>query len=441
MRFPGKHRNYASLFLPATLYDYQRQMGDGRTSSLLMACCLWTARTFPEAQLRVQVTRPGETPDFVPNHKMELLVEEPNPYYTGVSMLMAGIVDLIADGNWYTVKVRNLLGEPVELWYVPSWMIEPAWDESSSTSYISHYSYKPRQGESAYKLPPEDVIHVRYGLDPQNTRKGLAPVKALLREMYTDEEAANFTASLLRNLGVPGVILSPSDSEAEASPEDLEEVKKTFMAKFGGDKRGEPLALRTKTDVKVLSFSPQQMDLRGLRRIPEERVTAVIGVPAIVVGFGAGLDRSTFANFKEAREAAFESMLAPLQRLVAAEFTRSLLRDFTANREERAVFDLSQVRILQEDENHRWERYGTAYEKGGLTRAEYRAAVGLHFDDTDEVYVVRRSTLLLPQGQDQSATTIELARKPKPASAPTNGNGSGKTADLHDTKELVLHGH
>lgn len=412
MRFPARYRSGASFLLPQTEFDYARAVGDGRGSSLIMTCALWAGRTFPEAPLRVQETRPGESPSFLPTHPMEALVESPNPFYSGVVLWMASIMDFVISGNFYWIKVRSSLGEPVQLWYIPSFMIEPQRNDKDRTVYISHYAYRPNLDEQPIKIPVEDVVHVRMGIDPNNPIKGVSPVTTLLREVFTDNEAANFAAALLKNLGIPGVILSPADSEAEASDDDLAEVKETFMRRFGGDNRGEPMVLKTKTDVKVLSWSPQQLDLRALRRIPEERVSAIMGIPAIVAGFGAGLDRSTFANFKEAREAAFESMIAPNQRLVAAEVTRSLLRDFDRMPARRAAFDNSNVRILEEDENHRWDRYRGAYEGGGITRAEYRTAIGLHHDMFDEVYVVRRSHILIPINADGSAITIGLATKP-----------------------------
>jgi hypothetical protein len=81
-----------------------------------------------------------------------------------------------------------------------------------------------------------------------------------------------------------------------------------------------------KTKVEQFGFSPEQLLLRELRRIPEERVTAVLGVPAIVAGLGAGLDRSTFTNMAEAREAAYESGIIPTQRIIAEDIRFQLLR-------------------------------------------------------------------------------------------------------------------
>jgi hypothetical protein len=79
-------------------------------------------------------------------------------------------------------------------------------------------------------------------------------------------------------------------------------------------------------------------------------VTAVLGIPAIVAGLGAGLDRSTFTNMAEAREAAYEAGLIPMQRILGEDIRFQLLADFGDDPFAfRFGFDLSKVRVLQED--------------------------------------------------------------------------------------------
>jgi hypothetical protein len=135
--------------------------------------------------------------------------------------------------------------------------------------------------------------------------------------------------------------------------------------------------MRGPTDVKVLGFNPQQMDTKTARRVPEERVSAIFGIPAVVVGLGAGLDRSTFANFAEAREAAYESNVIPSQRLLAAELRTQLLPDFGDVTKLHIGFDLRKVRVLQADENELHQRAREDLKAGGVTVNEFRKMIGL----------------------------------------------------------------
>ena len=78
-------------------------------------------------------------------------------------------------------------------------------------------------------------------------------------------------------------------------------------------------------NVEIVSFSPDQMKLAELRRIPEERVSAVLGVPAVLAGLGAGLDSATYSNTKELREFFTESKIVPMWNMVAQEIDSSIV--------------------------------------------------------------------------------------------------------------------
>jgi len=227
---------------------------------------------------------------------------------------------------------------------------------------------------------------------------------SLFREIFTDDEAANFTASLLANFGVPGVIIAPA--AMNGSPFqleiDAESIKEEYMRGFGGDKRGEPMVLTAPTDIKVLSFSPQQMDVKSLRRVPEERVTAVLGLNAMVVGLGAGLEHSTFSNYAESREAAYENNIMPTQRLMSAELKHQLLSDYVAEgelRQWRVGFDHTQVRALQDDQTALYARANLAVAGGWATVAEARQSVGMKTDETHDVYLRTSGMTVVPKDE------------------------------------------
>lgn len=422
-------RTLGTLLLPSTEFDYRRAVGDGKGSSIVMACVLWAARVFPEAPARVREIDPDGQARVRPNHRMQRLLERPNPFYSGIVMWMATLIDFLISGNAYWLKVRNPMGEVIQLWYTPQSMIAPKSDDKRPHIYITHYEYRPSPAMAKpIELRVDDVVHFRYGIDEYDTRKGLSPLASLFREIFTDNEAANFSASLLKNLGVPGVILSPGGDELEASGDDLEEVKETFRRSFNGDNRGEPIVMRTKTDVKVLSFSPQQMDLRTLRRLPEERVTAVLGIAAVVVGFGAGLDRSTFANFSEAREAAFETFVNPLYRLMAADLTLQLLPEFESmlltedangnlvpkqlgegDATIEAYFDTSDLLSLQEFKSRKSKFLTEQWERGLIQRSEARRDLGRPVNDAvDNVYRIDKNTLEVPADKGAVAYLDEM---------------------------------
>lgn len=399
-----------------TLINYQSEVGDPMRNSAVAASVGWIARNFPEAPVRIRLLSAGSGDDAYVQPAatgagyMLRLLERPNQVYSGVLQWMATIVDFMA-GNAYWIKVRDGIDRPAALWWVPRVLIEPRWPENDPTVFISHYEY--RVNGTIYRIAPRDVVHFRNGIDPMNPRKGLSPFGSLLREIFTDDEAASFTAQLLRNLGVPGVVIAPSSGSGPMKT-DPETIKAAYMDKFGGDRRGEPMVLTSPTDVKVLSWSPDQLSLKTLRRIPEERITAVLGIPAIVAGLGAGLDRSTFTNAGEANVSAYTQGVIPLHRLIAAELEVQLLTDFAdLDRDPLDVdFDWTKSTAMAAATDAIWKRYLDAMKVGGVTRAEFKRATGQHVDATDNVYVIPNNYIVVPAGGTQSPSGLPSVTRP-----------------------------
>jgi HK97 family phage portal protein len=429
MRFSTYGSYLSGLFLPRTNFDYAREIGDGSRSNIVQAVVGWIARTFPEARVIIVREQDDGTRERQVGHRLPRLLERPNPYYSGTLLWMATISDWSITGNGYWIKER-VRGGPLDgmverLWWAPSWTMEPHWPDDGKT-FIDYYEYKPSGEYEGAKISPEDVVHFRYGLDATNTRKGCSPLRSLMREIFTDEEAANFTAALMKNLGVPGIVVSP---EVPVSIEQAQESKQTIMERFTGDKRGEPWVMTGPTKVQVLSFSPEQMLLRDLRRVPEERVTAVYGVAAVVVGLGAGLDRATFTNFAEAREAATEGNIIPTQRMIAADLTLQLGPDFWGDDPAMSVeFDPNSMRVLQPDMDKMATRMAQLVRDGIATRYDGRLAMGLPTSDDDRVYYVQRNVMLVAE-DNEPLTDLE----PAPALPAPKSNGHDPAAE----RELV----
>lgn len=377
----GRTSQWSGTVMPRSRYDFARQVGDGMSSSVVAAPVLWIARTLPEAPIVIE-----RDDELERDHAMARLLRNPNPFYSGHVMEMALAISITLNGNAYILKIRNGMRGVVQLWFVPWWMMKPVAPDDGSV-FISHYDYSPLG--IPMPISPDDVVHLRYGLDPRSIRLGLGQLTSLLREVFTDDEAAAFTASILRNAGVPGLIASPATETAVISDADMQDLKEKLKHVVSGDRRGEPLVMRGPTKVEQFGFNPQQMDLAKLREIPEERVCAVLGIPAAVVGFGSGLAQTKVgATMAEMREMAYESCIIPMQGMIAADLDRQLLPDFESDPDScRTVFDLSRVRVLQEDQNRKAVRVNTMVQGGWMTVARAKQEMGEDALPGDDVYL------------------------------------------------------
>lgn len=352
-------------------------------NSAVMACVKFASRAFPEAPLVVERLN-GDVWEQQRKHGLSALVARPNPYYSGSLLWSGTLLSLMVDGNAYWLKLRGANGRGAvrELWYLPHFSVTPKCE--AGAAYVSHYEYRAKG--QLFRLAPEDVVHFRDGIDPDNPMLGLAPLKSVAREILTDNEIAQYSHSILKNMGVVGVLITPKDSQSVFEEGHAELIKQRFSATTTGNLRGEPLVLDAPLDVQSPGWSPKDISIDVLRQVPEARICAVLGIHPTVVGLSVGLEHSTFANMREAREMAYESFIIPMQSLCADALGTQHLPDLGDEDAERCRFDTSQVRVLQEDENSKAARLGQAYQFGGIKRSEYRAALGYDSTPDDELY-------------------------------------------------------
>ncbi len=380
--------NTTSGYFPDKLIE---EMGDGLGNSAVVACINVLATSFAEAPLKIyQKTENGK--QEVINHPMEMLMSRPNEFISGSVLSHYLVTSLSAHGDAFLLKVKNNQGDVVQL--VP---LMPSYVKvrGNERELITHYEYFAVSKKNAFQeeyveLPRENVVHIRQGMDPDDHRRGFSPLRSVMRELAGDEAAGQFAVALLHNMAVPGVILSPKDDTMGGpSREEAEAIAQAFKSKFSGANRGAPMIMTGAMDVDVLSFTPEQLNLKALRRLPEERVSSVLGVPAILAGLGAGLDAATYNNTKELREFFTEQKMIPMWSAVASELTHQLLHtDFEDNNfNYSAGYDLDMVRALQGDRNDLVKTMNSGVQGGFVTIGEARRSLGLESDDSHNVYL------------------------------------------------------
>lgn len=347
-------------------------------NSAVFACLNAISTAFPEAPLRVYRggIDPGER-DIVPDSPMQQLLNQPNPSMSAAMLWYWIEWAKHCDGNAYVRKLRSGnadTGNVVQLWPISPRLIEPKTTKGSG-EFISFYRYHYDPGHFE-DIPPHNMIHFRLGINDADMRLGLAPLKRLVAEVATDAEATRFSDALLKNYGVPGLVVTiPADTQM--TEEKATELKERIRNAYGSGNRGNVGVLAPGADMKQFGFDPVQMDLGGIHRVPEERISAVLRVPAIIAGLGAGLSRATYANFKEARAMFIEQTILPLYTFDAGVINGSLLPDFTSDSRVYTMFDITDVRALQEDEDAKYARLDAAVKTGWIDPDEARADVGL----------------------------------------------------------------
>jgi HK97 family phage portal protein len=293
------------------------------------------------------------------------------------------ITDYQLLGNAYLRKVRVNEGV-VALQYLPADMVRPNGNKFNS---LTDYIYTV--DGTAYNIRLDDIIHFRYHRDPLDLRLGRSPVVSVLREISTDNQAASTAYGLLRNNAMPSMIIGP-DSKGETvdiSPDDARQTKLKIQQDFSGDSAGSVVVMSGAYKMDRVSLTPSELALDDIRRKPEERICAAIGLNPLVLQLGSGLERSTYSNLATATRSAWTDGMIPLQRQMAEALTLALLPEYPETQDgDYLQFHVGDVPALQEDLNEDAQRSERLYKAGIIDLSTAKRIAGVTPTDNDLGY-------------------------------------------------------
>lgn len=409
-------------------FNYEAEVGALELSSLCAAVFNWTGIQLPEAPPVIMKPddKGGTQPDE--NHPCAELIRRPNPYHIWADYCLAGAISWWLDGNWYMQKVRaDLGGQVIELWYLPHHLVEPRWygdgrqpevpanEVNDLNRFLSHYQYTV-PGRTPTLIPATEMIHIKRGTSLSNPRKGIRAFDPVIKEIFGDNKASAFSANIMKNMGMIQGLISPKDPGVTVTPEAAQHIKEQWIANSTGDNANKPMVNPVALEYTQISFSPKDLDLAELRKVPESRVAAVTGIPAAMLQFLVGLEHGTsFAAYAQAREQGYESVIVPIQKAIAEQLTWQLLRaEFKGSEKSMIEFDTSKVRVLQEDQDSLYKRATAGYLGGWLMRSEARKLASLESQPEDEVFFEPRGSGVLQEGEDPNAITGATTQQGKP---------------------------
>lgn len=346
-----------------------------RKNELIFACISVKANSAAVPVLRVHRKRDGEE---LPDHPLRALIANPNPMMTEFDFHAANLSYLDLAGRAYWEKERSRAGKLVHLWPLrPDWM-KPV---MQTGAMISGYEYAV-PGETPPKLLATDVLAMRLW-DPLDQYNGLAPVQVAARVGDVDNATSDFIKLFWEHGGMPVGLITTKQS---LTPEAVTSIRAGWRERYGGYKNWtEPAVLHSEATYQRTGLTFGEMGFDALDARSEARICMVLRVPPILVGAKVGLDRSTFANYAEARKSFWQDTLLPEYRHIQDALTADLVPEYGGDIELR--WDFSEVPALQEDANARWLRAREGLASGGLTVNEYREEIGLGNVANGDVFI------------------------------------------------------
>jgi phage portal protein BeeE len=382
-----------------TTSDYRKDLGPLDGNSLVMCVVNYTGTRLPEARPVVKRKR-GDEWDTEDDHPVAQLIRRPNKHHVWADYAQVASLNWWVQGNVYFQQLRaDKGGLPVELWYLPQtgeggYEVFPRWPNDRRTPdvqqwandhgekepldwFISHYEQRV-PGQPPLLIPAANVLHLKRGVNPGNTREGMGAFDSLVTELYGDNKMGAFTAAIMSNMGIQVPVLSPKDGTTKVTAMAAHAIKEAWIAKTTGKRAGEPVILDLPITAEKFGFSPTELDLSALRLIPESRVAAVTGIPAATLQLLVGLQNGTsYASSEQARQQGYEEVIIPIQTSWAEKLNWQLLTQFESDLGTvRLEFDTSNVRVLQEDRDALYRRTSEALRAGAVSLNEARASLG-----------------------------------------------------------------
>jgi len=383
--------------LPGSNYNWRNQAGDLMLNSIVAIGMDWYIRNWSQGVPVVRRPMPDGQVENVADHPVLQLLSQPTPNVPPSLVWSWIIPDYQLLGNAYFRKVR-VSGRVVGLQYLAADMMRPV---GNKVNPLVKYQYTV--DGTSYDIALEDLIHIRYGRDPQDSRFGRSPVTSVLREIATDNVAASAAFGMVRHGGMPSMMVGPDykGGVEDLSEDDARQTKAKLQQDFTGDSAGSVLVMTGPFKVEKVSHKPSEMAFDEIRRKPEERVCAAIGLNPLVLQLGSGLERATYSNLEQATRSAWTDGMIPLMRQMAEALTIALLPDYEETQPgDYLEFDVTNVPALQADLNEDAERAERLYKAGIVDLATAKRVAGVAPSDDDEGYYHPTAVPVSKDGQE-----------------------------------------
>lgn len=366
---PGWVKDPIRDFNMKTIVDF------GYSNSAVYSVLRLYAESFPEPELHVHEEQTNGDQVMIPDHDMRALIAQPNEFMDEDALAEFAITYQGLGGNIYLWKERDQLGVPIGLWPFHDGMMHPV---LHPTKWISSYALDVEASGRREQLliPPSEIIHLRWGVDPRQPQVGMSPMFAASRAIDMDTEYLRYQHALAHNDAVPRTVIK---TRLGYNDDKLKQLKDQWKQRFGGNNRGD-VAFLNDPDAEIMRIgsSLQELAVEAIHNIPESRVAAVYG--GAPVGFLAGLNvhlqRSTFSNYEEAERAFHRRILTVKWRAFEGGLTRGLRADFNLPPSMSLRYDLSRVAALAGERQAQQAHAREMYTSGTWSRNESRAATG-----------------------------------------------------------------
>ena len=337
-----------------------------------------------------RLVRNGFVEDL-PDHPLVQLLNNPNPFMSRGQLWGTVVMDKSLAGNSYLLKVRagGPVTMPLELWRLRPDKVKII----PGDGHVKAYEYD-RGGDGRRDIvtyPANDIIHFKER-NPLDEFYGMPPLLPVSGRIDIDGYMTSFLRTFFERGGTgPGSILSVKNRLTE---DQKDEIRTRARRQFGGTSGFHEWLVLDQTES---SYTQLGLD-RGLRdALPKEldamseaRIAMIFGIPGSILGLLIGYESSSYANKRQDWQTLWDVTMAPMLSDMDDVLNLSLVPEFP--RIDEVLFDMDDIKALQEDVDAIQERERKNFLAGATSFQEFRDAIGYDPDVKEGIFYISTGT-------------------------------------------------
>jgi len=298
------------------------------------------------------------------------LLNHVNPFWSPNKLLQMTELALCTYGEAYWFVEPDGRGRPREIWWGHPSRSRPVLHPDE---YISHYTFTPQGSVNPVRFERSEVVWFALP-NVFDEFSGLSPLKAS-RDAAEFGRQAQHTNKLLFKQGlIGGGFIAPDDPKKIFDKEQSDAVIGAIEKRVTGKDKAHRWGFFP-FSIKMHSNNGSPRDAQYLEGVnhAERQIFTTDRIPLDL--FAA--ESRTYENLNASLTMLYELAIIPRAAFIASTINEQLLPMFSKrDRPDSVEFDISGVRVLQENESKKWAKVKEELEAGTLTVNEYRAMQG-----------------------------------------------------------------
>lgn len=214
-----------------------------------------------------------------PTHPLVQILDNANPYQTGIYTRFFTQLHKEITGNGYWVIVSNALGTPVEIWPVMSQYMRAI---PHPTKFIDGWWYGTEMDKKRYD--PDEVLQFAFP-NPSDLYYGMGPLQAAISAVDRHTAVSDYQNDFFRNSARADFALLSDKAITESQSK---RILQDWLNKFKGkNKRHLPVVMQGGLKVQELTYPPVDTGMLDVAKYSREEIAQIFGIPPTMIEVSA----------------------------------------------------------------------------------------------------------------------------------------------------------